>query len=339
MRMPVTAVILSLAMLALPGGPRLQADTGKVVIKVATMVPRTQDIVVQEKRYNQRLSDASNGRIQFKTYYGGSAGDDETVMRKLKIGQIDASPLGTDIVSHYVHQCTILMAPQTFFNWEQVDAVRKELSPEFNEEAYKNGFKVMSWWDGGQVRIFSRKPIKTFADLRTSRPWLYPESALLKEFYRMINVTGVPLPLSEVYSGLMTKMIDTVWISSVLGTAFRWTTETQFVSSMPVNVVQGAFLLRRQVWDAFSKDDQKLLMSVLTDQAAKTQGDFRRDDAKTYTKLLTRGLKAVDFEKPSDWEDAGSKLRQKMVGRSYSQALLDRVEAITKQHATPAASP
>ena len=87
MRMPVTAVILSLAMLALPGGPRLQADTGKVVIKVATMVPRTQDIVVQEKRYNQRLSDASNGRIQFKTYYGGSAGDDNEKRRNLSHGQ------------------------------------------------------------------------------------------------------------------------------------------------------------------------------------------------------------------------------------------------------------
>jgi TRAP-type C4-dicarboxylate transport system substrate-binding protein len=320
-------------MLALPGGPRLHADTGNVVIKVATMVPRTQDIVVQEKRYNQRLTEASNGRIQFKTYYGGSAGDDQTVMRKLKIGQIDAAPLGTDVVAHWVHQCTILMAPQTYFNWAQVDAVRSALSPEFNDEAYKNGFKVMSWWDAGQVRIFSRKPIKNFADLRSARPWLYPESALLKEFYQMINVTGVPLPLSEVYSGLMTKMIDTVWISSVIGTAFRWSTETQFVSSMPVNVVQGAFVLRREVWDAFSKEDQKTLTTILDDQAAKTQSDFRRDDDKTYKKLQTRGITAVDFDNKKDWEDAGKKLRQKMVGRSYSKELLARVEAITAKYA------
>ena len=333
MRALVSIVVLSIALVALPGGPRSEADTGNFVIKVATLVPRTQDLAVQEKRYNQRLAEATNGRIQFKTYFGGSAGDDQTVIRKMKIGQVDAAPLGTDVVARYVHQCTVLMAPQTFTNWKQVDAVRSALAVEFNDEAYKNGFKVMSWWDGGQVRIFSKSPVRNFGDLRKGRPWLYPESALLKEFYQMINVTGVPLPLSEVYSGLMTNMIDTVWMSSVLGTAFRWTTETKFVSTMPVSVIQGAFLLRRAVWDGFSKEDQTTLSTILGDQAAATQADFRRDDEKTYKKLQTRGITPIDFDKPQDWLDMGTKLRKKMVGRSYTQALLDRVEAITKQYA------
>jgi len=333
MRALVSIVVLSIALVALPGGPRSEADTGNFVIKVATLVPRTQDLAVQEKRYNQRLAEATNGRIQFKTYFGGSAGDDQTVIRKMKIGQVDAAPLGTDVVARYVHQCTVLMAPQTFTNWKQVDAVRSALAVEFNDEAYKNGFKVMSWWDGGQVRIFSKNPVRNFGDLRKGRPWLYPESALLKEFYQMINVTGVPLPLSEVYSGLMTNMIDTVWMSSVLGTAFRWTTETKYVSTMPVSVIQGAFLLRRAVWDGFSKEDQATLTTILNDQSAATQADFRRDDEKTYKKLQTRGITPIDFDKPQDWLDMGKKLRKKMVGRSYSQDLLDRVEAITKQYA------
>ena len=156
---------------------------------------------------------------------------------------------------------------------------------------------------------------------------------MIKEFYQMINVTGVPLPLSEVYSGLMTNMIDTVWMSSVLGTAFRWTTETKYVSTMPVSVIQGAFLLRRAVWDGFSKEDQATLTTILNDQSAATQADFRRDDEKTYKKLQTRGITPIDFDKPQDWLDMGKKLRKKMVGRSYSQDLLDRVEAITKQYA------
>lgn len=333
MRALVSIVVLSIALVALPGGPRSQADTGNFVIKVATLVPRSQDLAVQEKRYNQRLAEATNGRIQFKTFFGGSAGDDQTVIRKMKVGQVDAAPLGTDVVARYVHQCTVLMAPQTFTNWKQVDAVRAELATEFNDEAYKNGFKVMSWWDGGQVRIFSKKPVRNFGDLRKGRPWLYPESALLKEFYHMINVTGVPLPLSEVYSGLMTNMIDTVWMSSVLGTAFRWTTETKFVSTMPVSVIQGAFLLRRQVWDGFTKEDQTTLSTILGDQAAATQADFRRDDEKTYKKLQTRGITPIDFDKPQEWLDMGKKLRQKMVGRGYTQELLNRVEAITKRYA------
>ncbi len=328
-------VLIVAALLALPDAPTLKAEgesAPQLMIKIATMIPRTPEVAVQEKRYNQQLADATAGRIQFKTYYGGSAGDDNTVMRKLRSGQIDAAPLGTDVVAQFVHQCTILMAPQTFFNYRQVDAVREALRPDFDKEAYQGGFKVMSWWDAGRVRIFSKKPVKTFQDLRSGRPWLYPQSVLLKEFYKMTGVSGVPLDLPEVYGGLQTNMIDTVWISSVLGAAFRWSGLTQYVSATPVNVIQGAFLLRKESWESLSKDDQKALATVIDEQAAKTQKQFRQDDDRTYDKLLAHGVTPVKFDNVAEWQEAGRKLREKMVGRVYTKQLLDRVESITKQY-------
>ncbi len=263
---------------------------------------------------------------------GGSAGDDTTVMRKMHAGQIDASPVGADVVAQVVHQATILMAPQTFFNYKQVDAVRAELSPVFDKEAWEKGFKIMAWWDGGRVRIFSKAPVQTFDDLRKARPWLYPQSALLKEFYKMINVSGVPLDLNEVYGGLTTNMIDVVWISPVLGAAFRWSSMTKYVSATPVDVIQGAFMLRRATWEGLSEADKAALSASMKEQTDKTQAQFREDDEKTYTKLLTHGVTAVPFKNEKEWADAGEKLRQHMIGRTYTKELLDKVESITKRY-------
>jgi TRAP-type C4-dicarboxylate transport system substrate-binding protein len=332
MRAATSIIVLAALLSVLPGVSRLSAEGAQTVIKIATMVPRTPELAIQEKRYNQQLQEGTNGRIKFQTYFSGSAGDDMTVMRKLRSGQIDGSPLSVDVVAQFVHQCTILMAPQTFFNYKQVDAVRAELTPIFNKEAWDNGFKIMSWWDAGKVRIMSKKPIRTFADLRSGRPWLYPASALLKEFYKMMNVTGVPLDLNEVYGGLMTNMIDTVWISAVLGAAFRWSSQTQYVSATPVDVLQGAFLLRKASWEALSKEDQKVVEVVLADQTAKTQKQFREDDEKTFQKMQTHGSTAFAFANLKEWEDAGEKLRTHMIGRTYSKELLDKVEAITKRY-------
>ncbi|HEX2677997.1 MAG TPA: TRAP transporter substrate-binding protein DctP, partial [Polyangiales bacterium] len=175
-------------------------------------------------------------------------------------------------------------------------------------------------------------PVQTFDDLRKARPWLYPPNALLKEFYRSINVTGIPLDLNEVYGGLTTNMIDVVWISPVLGAAFRWSSMTQYVSSTPVTVIQGAFLLRKATWDGLSPADQKSVQTVMEEQGAQTQKQFREGDEKTYAKLLTHGLKAVPFQNQAEWEDMGKKLRLKMVGRTYSKELLDKVESITKKY-------
>ena len=304
-------VILAAVLCALPSSSitRAQEADAQLIIKVATMAPRSAEFVRREKRYNQRLGEETHGRIQFRTYFGGIAGDEQTVMRKLRAGQIDAAPLGTDTASHAVRQAMVLMAPQTFFNYKQVDAVRQQIAPEFNQEAYKNGFKILSWWDAGRARIFSTRPIRTFADLRTGRPWLYPPSSMLREFYKMINVTGVPLEISEVYGGLQTKMIDTVWISPVLVGALRWSAHVQYMSASPA--------------------------TIIAEQSRKFQLDFRDDDERAFVKLQTRGITKVAFTNPEEWRAVGRQLRNKMIGRAYSKEMLARVESITKQYADP----
>lgn len=332
MRSTLTIGVIAALLLAMPGSSALHANDGKRVIKVATMVPRSQKIALEAGRYNKDLAELTDGRVQFRTYYGGAAGDDKTVMRKLRAGQIDASPMGVQIISQFVRQAMIMMAPRTFQNYKQVDAVRRELAPEFNDEAYKNGFKVMSWWDAGKVRIMSKKPIQTFADLRSGRPWLYPDSPLLKAFYKMIDVTGVPLGLNEVYGGLQTNMIDTVWISSVLGMAFRWHTKTEYISLQPVNVIQGAFVIRRETWDSLQDHEREAIEKLTAKRMHKTQVDFRKDDNLSYAKLLKRGFKPTAFKNPEVWEAKGKELRDKMVGRIYDRALLSRVETIVAKY-------
>jgi TRAP-type C4-dicarboxylate transport system substrate-binding protein len=330
-------VALLAGLLAIPGGnERALAESedgvvnAEIILKVATVAPRIPEIARRSKKFNEQLAAETNGRIQFRTYWGGVAGDDTTIVRKLRTGQIDAAPLGIEIISNYVRQASVLVAPQTFYNYKQVDAVRKELGPEFAEEAYKNGVKVLSWWDAGRVRIFSKQPIRTFEDLQKGRPWLYPSSTLLKEFYKMTKVTGVPLDISEVYGGLQTGMIDTVWISSVLSSVLRWASHTHYVST-PVNVIQGAFVVRKEAWESLHENEREIIQRLSAKQLVDTQRELREGDETTYAKLIKRGMILVEFAPVERWRQAGAQLRAKMIGRIYTKEMLERVEAITKR--------
>lgn len=332
MRSVLCTLVAAALLLVAPGGSSLQA-AGPKIVRVATMLPRIPSVVLEEKKFNKRLAEMTGNELQFRTYYGGTAGDDKTVMRKMRAGQIDAAPMGVQLVSHVVPQSLIMMAPQTFQNYRQIDAVREELSEEFGAQAYEKGFKVLAWWDAGKVRIFAKQPIYTFKDLQTGRPWLYPEEPLLKAFYKMINVTGVPLDLNEVYGGLQTGMIDTVWISAVLAAAFRWSSKTEYVSNRPVNIIQGAFLLRRPTWESVSDKARVAIDELNAEATARQQKRFRHDDDTAFKKLVKRGHTGFDFKKEAEWEKAGRDLRDKMVGRIYDRALLKRVEAIAAKHA------
>jgi TRAP-type C4-dicarboxylate transport system substrate-binding protein len=331
--------LISAFLLAVPGGPRLRAEgQPQVMIKVSTIQTRTPDNVLEDRRVNERLAQATGGRVQYRRYYGGTQGDDKTAFRKMRAGQIDGALIGVDVVSQVVRQCTVTMAPQTFSNWKQVDAARAALQPEFDEEAYKNGFKVIGWFDLGQARLFSKYPIKTFEDVRKGRPWLYPENAPLKEFYKIIHATGIPLDLNEVYGGLSTNMIDSVWISPVLGAQLMWVSKTQYVSSQVAAVIQGAFLVRRPTWEGLSKSDQDGALAVFRDQLDSTRKKSREDDDHVYTRLLSRGVKAVDWDNVEVWRDVGKQISRNLIGRTYSQAMFDRVQAIVKDNPDPPAA-
>jgi TRAP-type C4-dicarboxylate transport system substrate-binding protein len=333
------ALVLLAALLSTHGGAERAyanedaiAANAQVVLKIATVAPRIPEMARRGKLFNEQLAAETNGRIQFRTYWGGVAGDDTTVMRKLRTGQIDGAPLSVDVIANYVKQAYVLIAPQTIYNYKQVDAVRKEIGPEFSKEAYANGLHILQWWDAGRVRIFSKEPIAAIGDLRRVRPWLYPSSQLLKEFYKMNNITGVPLELSEVFGGLQTGMIDVVWISSVLSSVLRWSSHTNFVSR-PVSMVQGAFVVRKEAWAALSDHERQVIQKISDKQQIDTQRELREGDEKTYTKLVARGIVPVPFKDEAEWNNAGQALRAKLIGRVYTKDMLQRVEAIAKRYA------
>jgi TRAP-type C4-dicarboxylate transport system substrate-binding protein len=315
----------------------LVPDTGakaleQQVMKVALAIPRSQEIAIEVKKYNDKLAALTNNGVQVRIYWGGSAGDDTDVLRKMKTGQMDAAPLSLELVSGFVRQALVMASPALFTNYKQVDAVRAALTPAMDKEAYDNGFKVMGWGDVGRLRLMSKQPVKVLSDFKKMRPWLYPQSDMLKEFYKLTGATGVPLPLMEVYGGLQTNMIDVVWISAVMGAALQWHSGTHYISEQGLGFISGAFVIRRGAWEALPENVQKSMLSLADEQRQKNQIEIRKADERAYQKLVERGHLPIKIEQISEWEKIGSSVREHMIGRIYTKELVAKAEAIAAQY-------
>jgi TRAP-type C4-dicarboxylate transport system substrate-binding protein len=328
-------VVLLLAGLLSPVPGRYVSAAETQWLKVAVPFPRTPEIVVEVDRYNKKLAALTDNTVQVRVYWGGAAGDDLDVLRKVKTGQLDAAPFSIELVSSFVRQALVLASPGLFLNYKQLDAVRDALTPDMDKEAYNNGFKVMGWGDVGRLRLFSKAPVSKVEDFRRVRPWLYPQSEMLKDFYKLIKATGIPLGLVEVYGGLQTNMIDLVWASSVLTVALQWHTATHYLSEQGLGFIGGAFVMRRPAWEALPEAAQKSMQEVAAEVKVKNQAEVRKADELTYKKLLERGHKPVQLENIQDWIKAGGQVREHMVGRIYTRELLTKAETIANQHADP----
>lgn len=334
---PLLGVALCASMLVgLPGATQLaSAASPKQTLKIALTFPRSQKLAVRTKQYNQRLADLTDGQVQFRIYWGGAAGDERAVLRKMRTGQIDGSPFSLEVMSNFVREALVLASPGLFLNYKQVDAVRAEMTPAFNDEAYKNGFKVLGWGDVGRLRLFSKNKFGSPYDLRRLRPWLFKESDMLRELYKMIGATGVPLGLEEVYGAMETGMIDTFWATAVLAGALQWHRTAKYIAGQGMGFVSGAFALRREAWDAMPQTGRDAINVMVKEQAREGQIDIRKDDEKAYRKLLKRGYTPLTAtsEQLDEWWDVGHKLRKRMIGRIYTKQLVEKAEAIAMKYA------
>ena len=325
---------LAAALLVVPGAAKVvKAGGAKQTLKFAVMVPRSPSLAVEEKKYNKRLNELTDGQVQVRVYWGGAAGGEKDVVRKMRTGQIDGTPLSLDVLSQFVRECLVLQTPGLFNNYKQVDAVRAALTPQFEEEAYRNGFKVMVWGDVGRLRLFSKKRISRVSDFKQSRPWLYPQSEMLKEFYKSIGATGVPLDIGEVYGGMQTGMIDTYWATAALAAALQWHRTAKYVSAQGLGFISGAIVFRRGAWDDLPEVAKKAMHDIVDEQANDQQAEIRKTDDKIFARLLKRGFTGVEAADNSEWWDAGKKLRHRLIGRVYTKKLVDEAEKIALKYA------
>jgi TRAP-type C4-dicarboxylate transport system substrate-binding protein len=332
MRKTSIAVLLGALMLAVV--PATAFTVGEqIVLKVAVPIPRSQEVAIEAKKYNDKLAAMTDNKVQVRMYWGGAAGDDVDVLRKMRTGQMDGAPLSLELCSQFVRQALVLASPALFNNYKQVDAARQALTPAMEAEAYSNGFKIMAWGDVGRLRLLSKKPVETLADFKKMRPWLYPQSEMLKEFYRSIGATGVPLGIAEVYGGLQTNMIDVVWGSALVSAALQWHSGTSYISERGLGFISGAFVFRRPAWDALPKNVQESMTLLSGERAQTNQIDVRKQDERTYQRLVQRGHTPMRAKNEKEWWDAGKSLRQRMIGRVYTKELVEKAEQIAAKYA------
>jgi len=177
MRHPFFSLLLFIA-LALSGQPfhgNAGAEEPAPVqqLRIATLAPRQSGLGEAFQDLRKQLRERTQGQVELKMYHGGVAGDEMTVVRKMRVGQLDGALLTSTGLGALVPQVLVLQAPGLIRSYPELDDVRKQLASELEALFDKAGYALISWGDSGQIRIFSKHKIQHPNDLRNVRPWVW----------------------------------------------------------------------------------------------------------------------------------------------------------------------
>ena len=270
------------------------------VFKFATLAPAGSTWMNIIDDWARQVEKDSHGRLTFKMYPGGVAGDETDVLRKIRFGQFHGGAFTGYGIGHVYSQARVLEMPFLFRNTAEIDHVRRHFMPEIESGFRSSGFELLGWMETGFIRFFSRTPIRNLDDLRQRRIWLWQGDPLGQAFFDATQIAPVPLSITDVYTSLSTGMIDTVY-STPLGTiAMQWHNKTAYVTDIPMANGIGALIVTQKFYNNLPKDLQRLLKSTGRAAGERLVAATRADNAKSISVLKQHGLQFMMQEKDVD---------------------------------------
>ena len=325
----VVPLLFACALAVLPPPEVVAQDDAQHVLRLATLLPRGGRMQRGLTRWNNRLRELTDGRVSIRVYWGGSMGDERTMVRRMRIGQLDGASMTSGGLAQIYRPVLVMQAPGIFETYAQVDAVREQVGPEMARGMEAEGFTLLGWGDAGRVRLFSRgRPVRQPSDLRSMRPWVPREDVIFRRMLEVVGANGVPLGVGEVFGGLRTRMIDVVPGTAIAAAALQWFTSLEYVTEQSDGFLIGGMVIRRGFLQGMSEADRAALLTSATENHDEVIRASRRGDEQAYRALTRRGLTAVEVGTRTEWTRVARETREGLIGRVYPAALLRRVEGI-----------
>jgi TRAP-type C4-dicarboxylate transport system substrate-binding protein len=319
---------LLLAVLLWGAGVAQAADA--YVLKFATLAPQGSTWMKAFDAWGKTLATQSQGRLTVKFYPGGISGDEPDMLRKIRFGQLQGAALSGHGIGEIFPPARILETPFLFRDHAEIDAVRAKIQPVIDTGFRNNQYELVAWMEVGNIHFFSTKPLANFDEFAHRRIWQWQGDRFIDAFFNANGWSPVALPITEVYTGLSTGLVDTVVSTPLASIALQWAGKTPYMSTQPMATGIGAVVVSNKFYAGLPADLQALLKSTGAPLSEKLIADTRRDDMKALAVLAKRtqpmaGLLKIDL---AEQAMLSRKAINALEARGYLFADLDRqVEA------------
>ncbi|MBA4394785.1 MAG: hypothetical protein C0407_14640, partial [Desulfobacca sp.] len=200
------------------------ASADKVVLKIGTLAPEGSTWVKTFRDINQELEKKTGGQVGIRIFPGGVLGDEEDMLRKIKVGQIQGGFFTGGGLGLIFKDIKILAIPFLLGNYGEVDTLMNKMGSFFEKGVWENGFKILGWGESGFIHLLSKHPIKNGTDLRKGKVWIWEDTAMGRAVFKELGVNAIPLGIPDVLVSLQTGMIDTVYASPLAAISMQWFT-------------------------------------------------------------------------------------------------------------------
>lgn len=311
-------------------------------MKLGTLAPKDSSFhkILQEMQVEWRT--APDGGASLTIYPGGAIGSEADMVRKMNVGQIDAALLtGVGLAAIDPSIDALQTMPMVYRSLEELDFVTQKLSADLRANLRRKGFIVLFWTDAGWVRFFSKTPVVTPADLKTTKLFTWAGDVKAQDIYKSGGFRPVPLETGAILQSLKTGMITAVPMPPAIAVATQVHTSASHMLELNWAPLVGALVVHERAWEKLSPETQRALAAAAGKAGARMKAQGRAESDRAVAAMRERGLKvqSVTPELEAQWRKAVEPFYKRIRGELVPASLFDRVQALLTEYRTAALSP
>jgi TRAP-type transport system periplasmic protein len=304
-------------------------------IRLATLLPSGTSYHHSLQEMAAKWKQASNGTISVTIYADGTMGSEDEIVRRMRVGQLQAAFLTVSGISEIDPSVGALQKmPLVYRSLEEAAYVREKLAPDLNRRLADKGFVVLFWADGGWVRLFSRDKGILPQDFKKMKIFVTAGDVSLSELYKSAGFNPVLLEWSDALTSLQTGMIDalpTVPLHALTGQFYLSTHHMLELNWIPL---VGALIMTKKSWDALQPAEREAMMKSASECSQEFQVQGAKEGQESVESMVKRGLQVhpVNKEEQDEWRRFSEGMYPKIRGNIVPADVFDNVMQVLRDY-------
>ena len=268
-----------------------EAGAQTQVIKLASLVPEGSVWDKSMREMGAAWAASTQNRVVLRVYPGGVAGDEPDLVRKMRIGQLQAAAVTTAGLANIDPAFNVFNIPMFFASYPELYATLAKLEPVLRKRLDEKGFILLSWGHGGWVYFFTKNPVSSVEGLRKTKMFLWAGDDKMVSLWKSQGFQPVPLAATDIMTGLQTGMIDSYPTTPLLGLTLQWYRQTPNMVGMGLAPLVGGLVMTKTAWNKITPADQTRIMAACGKLQHRLEVEVPHQDTTAVAEMQKRGLK------------------------------------------------
>lgn len=318
---------LSVVVLMVAAAAQLLA--APITVKLATQAPANTTWHKALTDMGEAWNKSTSGRVTLQVYAGGTQGDEPTTIRMMRpaIGTLQAALLTASGLSQIDEAFNVFAIPFFFEADDEELAVQQKLAPILQQKLEAKGFHLLCWGTGGWVELFSKKPLKTLADVKATKLYTSKGDDRTFQWYTSNGFHPVALLPADIPAQLKlsTGLIESAPSTPYLALTLQIFRDAKYMLQLHVAPLVGATIISNDTWNKISAEDRATMTEAATAMEGRIRTDAPKQDADSITAMTGRGLEVIklDTKAATEFRSAASQLASTMRGNMVPADIYD----------------